>query len=171
MAIGTLLARHGSLVKGVRCDALIAPRAQVLRGSRVGFGVMSADCVPLLVRSKSGWAAIHAGWRGLACGVIANTLQAVEGIQEVAVFAAAGGGRYEVGGEVIEAIGSSAVHTTGHNGKFLLDTAQTALKQLQLVQPTVKAEVAGICTISDERFYSFRRQGQSCGRSLTFIIP
>jgi len=180
-AIGALLARQGGLVKGARCDALLAASTQVLKGSRIGFGVLSADCVPVLVRARGGWAAIHAGWRGLANGVIANTLGALEGVEEAAVFAAAGGLRYEVGQEVIDAIGPSAVYSEalkdngadskGDKGGFLLDTAQTALKQLRAVIPSIRAEAAGICTISDLRFHSFRRDGERCGRGLTFVAP
>ena len=170
-AVAAVLARQGSLIKGARCDAFIAPSSQTLKGSRIGFGVMSADCVPVLVRAQTGWAAIHAGWRGLASGVIARAIGALDGVEEAAVFAAAGGLRYQVGPEVIEAIGSTAVCTKTADGRYLLDTAQTAIRQLRVISPAIKAEAAGICTISDERFHSFRRQGEGCGRSVTFIIP
>lgn len=165
---------HGDdLVRFRSADALIAPSHG---GGGMVFGVMSADCVPILVRGESGWAAIHAGWRGLAQGIIEATLRALGEPLEGVVFASAGGERYEVGQEVIDALGASgsyrraSVNTPG--GGFLLDTAGTAINQLRLFEPGLKLAVsAGICTISDDRFHSYRREGEAAGRCMTFIFP
>lgn len=170
-SLENLLSEKGTLFKSVECDALIAPTQQTIPARRVAFGVMAADCVPILVRARSGWAAIHAGWRGLACGVIAKTVASLEGRVEAAVFAAAGGGCYEVGREVVDAIGTSAVYRKTADEKCLLDTAATAIRQLEECSASLRAESAEICTISDQRFHSFRRQGESCGRSVTFVVP
>jgi copper oxidase (laccase) domain-containing protein len=170
-SVGNLLSEKGTLFKSVECDALIAPLRQTIPTRRVAFGVMTADCVPILVRARNGWAAIHAGWRGLACAVIAKTLSSLEGLVDAAVFAAAGGELYEVGQEVVDAIGSSAVYRKTSDGKYLLDTAATAIRQLAEYDSSLPAESAEICTISDERFHSFRRQGDPCGRSVAFVVP
>jgi copper oxidase (laccase) domain-containing protein len=170
-SIESLASEKGKLFKSVECDALIAPTHQMIPARRVAFGVMAADCVPVLVRARTGWAAIHAGWRGLACGVIAKTLASLDGLIEAAVFAAAGGERYEVGREVVDAIGASAVFRKTADEKYLLDTAATAIKQLAECSGSLRAESAQICTISDQRFHSFRRQGEACGRSVAFVVP
>lgn len=154
------------------CDAVVAPCEQVVPGARVAFGVRTADCVPLIVRARSGWGVIHAGWRGLATGIIANTVKLLEGIEEVAIFAAAGPQRYEVGPEVIEQIGESAVHVTDPiTQRALLDTAATAARQVRGCAPEAWVTVAEICSIDDERFHSYRRDGDAAGRALTFVVP
>lgn len=165
------LRAHSTLFKAEEGDAVLAPTQQGVADRRIAFGVLAADCVPVLVRAHTGWAAIHAGWRGLACGVIARAVSELDGISAAAVFAAAGGDRYQVGQEVVDAIGETAVCRSTADGRYLLDTAATAVKQLQLLGRISRIEAAEICTISDQRFYSFRRQGGECGRSLTFIVP
>lgn len=161
--------RTSSLFRFAEGDAVVAPCEL---GSSVAFGVMTADCVPVVVRARSGWAVIHAGWRGLANGVIRGGIERLCEPLEAAVFASAGGGCYEVGPEVIEAIGSSAVFTAapGGGGKLLLDTATTAISQLREVAPRIRAVSAEICTISDHRFHSHRRDGDRAGRAITFVL-
>ncbi len=170
-SVENLWSEKGKLFKSVECDALLAPAQQRIPARRVAFGVMAADCVPILVRARNGWAAIHAGWRGLACAVIAKTLSSLEGLVDAAVFAAAGGELYEVGREVVDAIGGSAVYRKTSDGKYFLDTAATAIRQLADYNSSLPVESADICTISDERFHSFRRQGDLCGRSVAFVVP
>jgi copper oxidase (laccase) domain-containing protein len=158
---------------GVRSDALLAPVAQQHLGVRVAYGVITADCVPIVVRSARGWGVIHAGWRGLACGVIGRAVEALGEVSEAVIFASAGGTAYEVGPEVVESIGGTAVVAAapGGQGKAFLDTADTARRQLEQVVPSAHVAVAGICTMSDRRFHSFRRDGGACGRAVTFIVP
>lgn len=158
---------------GFRSDALLAPLAQPHQGLQVAYGVMTADCVPIVVRSVRGWGVIHAGWRGLACGVIGRAVEALGEVSEAAVFASAGGSAYEVGPEVVESIGATAVvaPAAAGGGKALLDTAHTARRQLEQIAPAAHVAVAGICTLSDQRFHSFRRDGAACGRAVTFVVP
>jgi copper oxidase (laccase) domain-containing protein len=151
-------------------DALIVPSVEP---GTLAFGVLSADCVAVLVRGRSAWAVIHAGWRGLANGVIREAVERLQEPLEAAVFPSAGGRVYEVGRDVVDALGGSAVFSRAPNGggKILLDTAATAISQLGVVTPTVAAASSGICTISDRRFHSFRRDGDSAGRAVTFVLP
>ena len=78
---------------------------------------------------------------------------------------------YEVGPEVVEAIGRSASSRATTNGKFLLDTAETAAAQIRPFVSTEAIEQAGVCTIGDSRFHSHRRDGERAGRSITFVAP
>lgn len=153
-------------------DAIILPRRQPIRGRRLLFGVLTADCVPIVLRSSRGLALIHAGWRGLAQGIIQVAAETLGHVEDGAVFACAGGDRYEVGSEVIQQLGSSAVFSPAlMPQKFLLDTANSAMTQLRGVAAQASFVSAQICTISDIRFHSFRRDGDSAGRCLTFVCP
>ena len=165
------LAQNGIVARAGECDGLLAPCVSEARHSSLAFGVLSADCVPVIVRSRDSWGLIHAGWRGLANGVIEKAIRAMNGVTEGVVFPCAGGERYEVGSEVIKAIGGTAVYTAAGaaSGRFYLDTAGTAIKQLRISMPGIHAVSSGICSISDERFHSHRRAGQTAGRSITFV--
>jgi copper oxidase (laccase) domain-containing protein len=165
------LREYGDLMKRREGDAVLLAR-QDEGEMQIAAGVMTADCVPIVVRSRDEWALIHAGWRGLANGIITKALKCLKGdIREAAVFAAAGPPEYEVGEEVIAAIGSPAVFTSTSAGRFALDTAATAAKQLGSFAPNAAIAVAGISTITDKRFHSYRRNGEAAGRSVTFVVP
>lgn len=160
-----------SLLRFGAYDAVIAPHTQHIAGERVGYGIATADCVPVVLRGSSGWGLIHAGWRGLANGIISRVAHALGGLHEAAIFACAGGEVYEVGAEVIEAIGATASYRAATNGKLLLDTAETAAAQLRTVLAAEAIEKSGICTIRNQRFHSHRRDGERAGRSITFVAP
>jgi copper oxidase (laccase) domain-containing protein len=169
--VATMLAARGSLVRFAECDALLCSQGGAQGEGRVAFAVATADCVPVIVRGRTSWAVIHAGWRGLANGILARVLQSIEAPLEAAIFAAAGGAAYEVGPEVVEAIGSSAAVVEARGDKILLDTAETAKNQLMSFLAPERVATSGVCTITDQRFHSYRRDGQLAGRSLTFVIP
>lgn len=152
-------------------DGVIAPPVQNIPGEGVAYAIATADCVPVILRGVSGWGLVHAGWRGLANGIIGKVAEGLGEIVVAAVFASAGGDVYEVGGEVVEAIGASAAYRPSTNGKFLLDTAETASAQIRAVLPSQGVEMSGVCTISDVRFHSHRRDGDRAGRSITFVAP
>jgi copper oxidase (laccase) domain-containing protein len=168
-----MIAEHGDLLRRESGDALVAPPAQPLAEVRLGYGVATADCVPILVRGADGYVLIHAGWRGLGNGVIRNGLSVIRQPAEALVFACAGGGRYEVGAEVLAAIGSQSVYVPSPEraDRFLLDTAATAIRQLRDECPELQVFGADVCTLSDTRFHSFRRDGDAAGRAITFIVP
>jgi hypothetical protein len=133
--------------------------------------VLVADCLPVLLASADGRgvAAAHAGWRGLARGVIQNTVQALRsrlGDRAAPLRAwlgpAIGARHFEVGAEVREAMrerlpdARAAFRSLG-NDKYLADLV--GLARMALAQAGVR-DVAGgdDCTYSDPaRFYSFRR--------------
>jgi copper oxidase (laccase) domain-containing protein len=169
--VSSLLESHGDLTKRVEGDAWLFSRESSPAEGALAFGVLTADCVPVVIRGRSGWGVVHAGWRGLANGIIEKAVAALGGAQEAAVFAAAGAPLYEVGLEVISAIGPLAVSYAipDHDDKVALDTATTAIRQLQAVVPGIAAEKASLCTLADTRFHSFRRDGQQVGRCVTFV--
>ena len=139
--------------------------------------IMTADCLPVLFASTEGdcVAAAHAGWRGLAAGVLANTVEALDcpNNQLLAWLGPAIGPQaFEVGDEVRAAFltlddgaGSCFV---AHADRWLADIY--ALARRQLAQLGVKGVYGGdFCTYSDsERFFSYRRDGV-CGRMASLI--
>jgi purine-nucleoside/S-methyl-5'-thioadenosine phosphorylase / adenosine deaminase len=125
--------------------------------------VLAADCVPIVVAAPGAVATLHAGWRGLEAGVIANgvgALRALVGDAQLtaAIGPAAGACCYEVGTELHERFPDFCA---GSN----LDL--NAIARAELVEAGVTTiHDTGICTICSNPalFYSYRRDGPSAGR-------
>jgi YfiH family protein len=169
---------HGTAV----LDASRAPSeteadAAVTQLSGVVCAVMTADCLPVLLSERSGRAVgiAHAGWRGLAGGVLEKAVRAM-GSPPADLIAYIGPGigprRYEVGDDVRgvfldDDAGAASAFTPLGAGKHLADLYALARRRLAL------AGVAGVfgggfCTASDERFFSFRRD-RATGRMASLI--
>lgn len=139
---------------------------------------MTADCLPVLFcdRAATRVAAAHAGWRGLAAGVLEATLQRLNlAPSEVLVWLgpAIGPQAFEVGPEVREAfvqqLGATAdAFVPSQNpGKFMADIY--LLARLRLAEQGVTAVYGGgLCTVTDPRFYSYRRNPRT-GRFASLI--
>jgi YfiH family protein len=128
--------------------------------------VLVADCLPVLLcdRGATVVAAAHAGWRGLAAGVLEAAVAATAvPPQQLLAYIGPGIGReaYEVGADVRDAFvpripGAAAAFAPRVGGKFLADLA--ALARLALSACGVRDVYGGgFCTASDRRFFSFRR--------------
>jgi polyphenol oxidase len=140
--------------------------------------VQVADCMPVLLAARDGScvAAAHAGWRGLASGVLEATLRrlAARPAQLLAWLGPAiGPQHFEVGSEVRDAFVShdpAAAAAFGANprGRWQCDLAALARRRLHAAGVT--AVFGGEwCTYADPaRFFSYRRDGQ-CGRMAALI--
>ncbi len=150
-------------------DAFAWQRGGDFRGV---FGVKAADCVPILGYSEEYRFAIHAGWRGLAGGVIERVLERPGAARcEWVIGPCAGPEGYEVGSEVIAAIGSCAVaQPSGVGEKSELDLARTAERIIRRIDPEARVAVIGINTVLDRRFHSHRRDGAAAGRGVGFFV-
>jgi YfiH family protein len=143
--------------------------------------VLTADCLPVLFCHRAGThvAAAHAGWRGLAAGVLEATVSALAdaGATPASLLAwlgpAIGPAAYEVGAEVRDAFLradplAGDVFRPIRPGHWLLDLYAAA--RARLARAGVTAVTGGeYCTLADhERFYSHRRDGIT-GRQATLI--
>ncbi len=154
--------------------------AAVSRDANIACLVMTADCLPVLFCDRAGSrvAAAHAGWRGLAAGVLENTMAALDCPAEqllVWLGPAIGPQAFVVGTEVREQFcGSNPAAATAFSahpleaGKWLADLYQLA--RLRLQRAGITAIYGGdFCTYSDQqRFFSYRRDGVT-GRMASLI--
>lgn len=128
---------------------------------------MTADCLPALFCNRAGTrvAATHAGWRGLAAGVLEAAFESLDvepGEVLVWLGPAIGPQAFEVGPEVREAfmqqspITAEAFVPSRNPGKFMADIYMLA--RLRLAARGVTAVYGGgFCTVTDPRFFSYRR--------------
>lgn len=169
---GTIVAKADNLNHPIEADASVAFKTGVV------CAVLTADCLPVLFCDTHGTrvAAAHAGWRGLAAGVLESSVAAMQ-CDPTDIMAwmgpAIGPQAFEVGEEVREAFvanlpQSVAAFTEGQPGKWMADIYELA--RLRLVRAGVsRIYGGGLCTYNDaERFYSFRRD-KTTGRMASLV--
>jgi YfiH family protein len=161
------------------------------------LAIMTADCLPVVLTDATGSriAAVHAGWRGLAEGILAEAVDSFShGAPRYAWLGPAiGPTAFEVGSEVCEAFvarrpefaaafseidsaggsmgfsaGDSVGHSAGHAaGKYLANLYELARIELAALGD-IECSGGQWCTYSDgDRFYSHRRDGKASGRMAT----
>jgi polyphenol oxidase len=122
--------------------------------------VLVADCLPVALAGRGGVAMLHCGWRGLAEGIVARGVAAVEA-ETAAIGPGIGRCCYEVGPEVLERFTGLG---DGIAGGGLLDLAEIA-RRLLVAAGVEQIESAGLCTSCESGlFYSHRRDGGRTGR-------
>lgn len=129
--------------------------------------VLTADCLPVALRGPGGVAMLHAGWRGLAAGILAAGAEAV-GATSAAVGPAVGRCCYEVGLEVLEAFEDLG---DGIADGRMLDLPEVA-RRLLAETGVERVDSADLCTFCNpELFFSHRRDDGRTGRqgSLAWI--
>lgn len=157
----------------VQADAAITRQAGVV------CVVLTADCLPVILASAAGTelAVAHAGWRGLASGVLEATVGAMSADPADLVVwlgPAISQPAFEVGAEVRQQFlardpAAEACFAANERGRWQADLyalARMRLRRLGVVQ------VSGgqYCTYSEpERFFSYRRDG-ACGRMASFVF-
>lgn len=179
---------HGRAVLRVDATTAVAARieapvadAAVTATPGIVLAIRTADCLPVLFADRDGRAvgAAHAGWRGLAAGVLDATVGALRacGVPAARLCAWIGPGigpaAFEVGNDVRAAFcatdaGADAMFTPGVGGRWLADLPALARRRLAACGV---ADVGGgaACTWTDgARFYSFRRDGET-GRHASFV--
>jgi YfiH family protein len=118
------------------------------------LAVRTADCVPVVIHADTAVAVVHAGWRGLAAGIVANALAAVRDHhpRRAAVGPSIGPCCYEVGSEVIDALATPATTTRGTKSVDLWTAAERQLPNLEVWR-------ADLCTSCEPSFHSYRASG------------
>ena len=186
--------RHARQVHGARiakereCSGPTPPAADGVVSASPGtpVAVFTADCVPILLATSCGTAvaAVHAGWRGLAAGVVAAGIAAVRELARrpsplvAAIGPHIGACCYEVDAPVVDALRGrfaaaleSAVRPT-RPGHVAIDLAALAREEFAAagLAPDAVGVLPDACTCCDpERFHSYRRDGPAAGRLVHFI--
>lgn len=181
--------RVHSVVANVKADALWTTEPDI------ALAVMTADCLPVLMSDKNGTviAAVHAGWRGLASGIIEQQIQQICENTEVSVGdivcwlgPCIQQAAFQVGEDVREAFIAAApskqkaatalaftldVSEGVETIKYLADLPTLAMLRLQWAGvQTDSISLSQHCTFAEaSHFYSYRRDGQT-GRQATVII-
>ena len=173
---------HGATVCDADSAATTAPRADaaVSRTAGTVCAVLSADCLPVLFADRGGSvvAVAHAGWRGLASGVLEATVDAMH-VAPASVVAwlgpAIGPDAFQVGADVLGAFyaddpAAKACFVADSEGKWRADLYSLARRRL------ARAGVAtvsggGRCTYTESGvFYSYRRGGEGASARMATLI-
>jgi YfiH family protein len=139
------------------------------------LAILTADCMPVLFSSRRGdvIGAAHAGWRGLSCGILENTIDEMialsPGLTTSDIYAwmgpAIGPSAFEVGEDVLQAfaqqdqgvLSKAFIPIVETPGKYLADLYLLARDRLGLMG-IEQIEGGEFCTVNDpERFFSYRR--------------
>ena len=163
-----------------RAGAFVAPEGDALVTDQVGQAlmIMTADCLPVVIGNADGSevANLHAGWRGLAGGVIEDTCQAMHTPARWAWLGAAiSQSCFEVGGEVRRAFCEKypAVERAFQAGQQpdKYDADLYAIARYILQQQGVELILGGDqCSYTQNQdYYSYRRQAKT-GRMATFVF-
>jgi YfiH family protein len=160
---------HGTAVQrvcvaggaGGQAVAIDADGHATARGE-LGMMVLTADCLPVALGTTGAVAMLHAGWRGLAAGVLEEGVRALEelggdGRPTAVIGPGAGACCYEVGPEV-HAVFGGAVGVRGN-----IDLHAIARERL-LAAGVAEVRDLELCTICDRRWFSHRREGARAGR-------
>ena len=166
-------APSGALHPAGEADALVTAEQGVV------LAVRTADCVPVLLASPHGIAAVHAGWRGTAAGVVGAAVAALRSLGDGPIVAAIGpsiaGRDYEVGDEVVEALtragGDPSRFVVGQSvrGRPLADVATVVEGQLT-VEGVRELDRHPGSTFTDVDLWSHRRDGARAGRQAAVIV-
>ena len=174
---------HGKQIHDIDATALamrpLDADAMVSCQVKLGLAVMTADCVPIvLYQPATGQiAAIHAGWQGLACGVIKTTVERFSSSEPIMAWIGVciSQENYEVGRQVrdklltgcIENQTLAAQHLESFEERYVLaseadkiklNLPQLAADQLNAAGIKVSNESAIPCSYADPHYYSYRRQ-------------
>jgi polyphenol oxidase len=174
---------HGADVVTLDAATVIAARtsapvadAAVTRERNVVLGVLIADCLPVLFAERTAdvIAVAHAGWRGLARGVLENTVGAM-GVDPADIVVwlgpAIGMNAFEVGEDVVDAFaGSDVDEGFAPKGRGKWNADLYAIARARLERSGVRSiNGGGYCTFTDSaRFFSYRRERKT-GRMAALI--
>jgi YfiH family protein len=169
---------HGTRVAVETTHDEVEADAAVTRTPGIVLAIQTADCLPVLFCAGDGSeiGAAHAGWRGLAAGVLENTLTAMRAPRAgiIAWLGPAIAARsYEVGEEVRDAFlvndsAAASAFTATRPGHWLCDLHDLARQRLQGAG-IARVSGGGFDTFTDPRLHSYRRDGAHSGRMVSLV--
>jgi len=169
---------HGVVVAPATPGQIAEADASWTATPGIACTVMTADCLPALFCDRAGTrvAAAHAGWRGLAAGVLEAAAQSLNvEPQDILVWLgpAIGPKAFEVGGEVRDVFikdlpdAAAAFVPSINEGRYMADIYELA--RLRLARWGITAVYGGgFCTVTDPRFFSYRRSPRT-GRFASLV--
>ena len=169
---------HGVVVAPANPEQIVEADASWTATPGIACTVMTADCLPALFCDRAGTrvAAAHAGWRGLAAGVLeaaAHSLNVEPDDILVWLGPAIGPAVFEVGGEVRDVFiddmpqAATAFVPSVNEDRYMADIYELA--RLRLARYGITAVYGGgFCTVTDPRFYSYRRSPRT-GRFASLV--
>ncbi len=164
---GVRVVDGGSATLTEEADAIVSTRPGLVIAVRV------ADCVPIVMAAPGAVAAVHAGWRGTAADIARIGLRALcdaasctPAQVRVAIGPCIGRCCYEVGSEVVEAVGRV---TPGIAWRSAMNVDLGAANAEILRGEGARVEALDLCTRCDARFWSHRRDGALAGRQVGAI--
>ncbi len=147
--------------------------ALVLREGRLAAVIATADCVPIMITGQTMAVAVHAGWRGLAAGIIARAAEEIADQMPLRAWIGPSIGPccYEVGEDVARSVygRSGVVMPLPVGKKLLLDLRRAAIRQLEN-SGVSRVDCLDWCTrCAPDWLASYRRDGPAAGRNLALI--
>lgn len=132
--------------------------------------ILTADCLPLVLIGPHHHAVIHAGWRGLAQNILSNEL--VSKINPTYAFIGPHIRRehYEVQADFLPHFPDYPQAFSRRDGKIFFDLAYVATAQLKKAYVDIVVEDCGLCTFSESKFHSYRRN-QTTSRNWNIYFP
>jgi YfiH family protein len=178
-SVATMHQVHGSDVVWVDV-AGTQPKADVLLTDVVGLGLLVrvADCVPvvLAVPDEQLVGVVHCGRQGLVAGVVPAAIESLRERGATRIEAWVGprvcGRCYELPADMAEAVANAVpeAKSTTSWGTPAADIGAGVVAQLSARDVVVHDVGADLCTVEDERFFSFRREGEASGRFAAFAV-
>lgn len=147
------------------CGVIGEGDALVVRKQGATAGVLTADCVPVLMVGPAGAVAAHAGWRGLVGGVIERAAEAIGGVAAAWVGPSIHACCYEVGPDVLAAFNERDLPAADDSHVDPGKAALTILRRLD----AGRVAYADDCTSCTQDLFSYRRDGPVTGRQGGFI--
>lgn len=137
---------------------------------------IGADCAPIAIANDTAGAAIHAGWRGAADGVVAAGVAAVRAIGSGPVRAVVGpcvcAAHYEFGADLLDELAARlgpGVVARSESGAPAFDLRAAIVAALGAADVT-EVEVLDVCTVESPDHYSFRRDGTTGRHGVVVMV-
>jgi YfiH family protein len=161
---------HGSRVVVATGPGHLGPADGIItRVPWLPIVVATADCVPVVIIGRDSVGIIHAGWRGVAAGIVQGASRTIhhagDEVLEAVIGPHIGPCCYEVGDEVVASIGGYAETTSA--GSRSVDLAAAIRDQLS----GVDVHDSSPCTMHDSRFNSFRENATPLRQVTVAWIP